>query len=643
MENNKRRLWILTSIILLGVWIFFAILFLRTAWLCDDAYISFRTVDNAVNGYGLRWNVNERVQAYTHPLWMLLHIPFYALTREMFLTAIFISFGVSMLTIILLTLGIAQNLSQVLIAVSILGFSRAFIDFSSSGLENPMSHLLLVIFMILFLSQKFTLKNLFLLSLIASLATLNRQDCILLYFPPLAYAWWQTENKKQGFILLCLGFIPLILWELFSIIYYGFPFPNTAYAKLGTGLWKIDLIKQGLWYYAFSWKRDFITLLVLFLSLFIPFYQRQKEVWACVIGIILYGFYIIWIGGDFMGGRFFSVPLLLATILLIRYSKLDQLKRGIPAICIFLITSFIQPHVPILTGSSFGKDLSGFKDEHGIGDERMFYFQVASLAHWEKGKPMPCNAFANQGRQYRQANKKITKSHGSVGYRGFFAGHVAHIIDYNALSDPLLARMPAACRPSWRIGHFWRYIPEGYIDSAGGDENRIKDTNLAEFFNHLKIITRGPLFTIERWRDIIKMNLGMYDYLIDKDRYQFPNLKKITYQDLKERITSNESAKIVVPKYGIEIQFDEIKKNDTITIELDSFDTFIILFFNDKNWIARKWIEKTWADPDKATVEPYTKHKIKVPFSARKKGYTAIRVFTYPGDADSTMRDIQFD
>lgn len=643
MQDNKKKLWLLTSIILLGIWIFFAILFLRTAWLCDDAYISFRTVENAVNGYGLRWNVNERVQAYTHPLWMFLHIPFYAITREMFLTGIFISFGVSMLTIILLTLGITQNLSQVLIAGSILGFSRAFIDFSSSGLENPMSHLLLVIFMILFLSQKFTLKNLFLLSLIASLATLNRQDCVLLYFPPLAYAWWQTENKRQGFFLLCLGFVPLVLWELFSVIYYGFPFPNTAYAKLGTGLWKIDLIKQGLWYYAFSWKRDFITLLVLFLSFIVPLYYKQKQVWVCVAGIFLYCLYIIWIGGDFMGGRFFSTPLLFATIIVTRYSKLDQFKKGIPVVLIFLITSLIQPDAPIMTNASFGKDLSEFKDNHGIGDERMFYFQVASLAIWESNKPMPCNAFAEQGRQYRKANQKITKAHGSVGYRGFFAGPVAHIIDYYALSDPLLARLPAIWRPSWRIGHFARYVPEGYIDSANNGENKIKDEKLAEFFEHLKTITREPLFSTTRWKDIIKMNLGMYDYLIDKDRYQFPNLKKMKYQNLKERITLNESAKIVVPKYGIEIQFDEIKKNDTITIDLDSFDTFIILFFNDKNWIGRKRIEKVWIDPDKQAIEPYTKHKIQVPFSARRKGYTAIRIFTYPGDADSAMRDIQFD
>jgi hypothetical protein len=48
----------------------FAIVVVRTSWLSDDAYITLRTVDNFVSGYGLRWNVAERVQTYTHPLWM---------------------------------------------------------------------------------------------------------------------------------------------------------------------------------------------------------------------------------------------------------------------------------------------------------------------------------------------------------------------------------------------------------------------------------------------------------------------------------------------------------------------------------------------------------------------------------------------
>ena len=46
----------------------YAILLVRTAWMCDDAFITLRTVDNFVQGYGLVWNVGERVQVYTHPL-----------------------------------------------------------------------------------------------------------------------------------------------------------------------------------------------------------------------------------------------------------------------------------------------------------------------------------------------------------------------------------------------------------------------------------------------------------------------------------------------------------------------------------------------------------------------------------------------
>ena len=45
---------------------------LRLAWLSDDAYITLRSVENFTHGYGAVYNVGERVQSFTHPLWMLL-------------------------------------------------------------------------------------------------------------------------------------------------------------------------------------------------------------------------------------------------------------------------------------------------------------------------------------------------------------------------------------------------------------------------------------------------------------------------------------------------------------------------------------------------------------------------------------------
>ena len=49
-----------------------AIAVVKDAWLSDDSFITLRTIDNVWHGYGLRWNPIERVQTYTHPLWMLL-------------------------------------------------------------------------------------------------------------------------------------------------------------------------------------------------------------------------------------------------------------------------------------------------------------------------------------------------------------------------------------------------------------------------------------------------------------------------------------------------------------------------------------------------------------------------------------------
>ena len=76
-----------------------AVILVRTAWVGDDAYFTFRTIDNFVHGLGLRWNAAERVQAYTHPLWMLVLTPFYWLTGEPFFTTIAVSIGLTLVAL----------------------------------------------------------------------------------------------------------------------------------------------------------------------------------------------------------------------------------------------------------------------------------------------------------------------------------------------------------------------------------------------------------------------------------------------------------------------------------------------------------------------------------------------------------------
>ena len=125
----------------------FAIAVTKDAWLSDDAFITLRTIDNFWHGYGLRWNPIERVQTYTHPLWMLLLGAAYGVTREPHLTTLAISLAVTAATVWVLL----RRLTPAGRAVAFvpLAGSRAFVDYSTSGLENPLSHLLLAAFWLL--------------------------------------------------------------------------------------------------------------------------------------------------------------------------------------------------------------------------------------------------------------------------------------------------------------------------------------------------------------------------------------------------------------------------------------------------------------------------------------------------------------
>ncbi len=104
-KQTKREYHIVTVFFIA----FFAVIVLRSAWLSDDAYITFRTVDNFINGYGLRWNIAERVQSYTNPLWMFCVSLMYYFSREVYYSVLLFSLAVSLTTIALLGFHIAKR------------------------------------------------------------------------------------------------------------------------------------------------------------------------------------------------------------------------------------------------------------------------------------------------------------------------------------------------------------------------------------------------------------------------------------------------------------------------------------------------------------------------------------------------------
>ncbi|MBU1627760.1 hypothetical protein KKB18_10365, partial [bacterium] len=392
----------------------YSLVLVRTAWICDDALITYRVVYNFINGYGLRWNTAERVQVYTHPLWMFLNAGVYFLTNEVYYTLIFTGIAVSVISVALYGFFIPSFPVAGILGILILIFSRSFMDFSAAGLENPMTHLLLVLFFIIYFrivgaqhavprasttrpytifkafcsenheSQHFSNvkpdgKKLFLLGLIAAFAITNRMDTILIYIPAMIYLLSKFRPLKRGIYLIAVSSTPFILWELFSLFYYGFLFPNTAYAKLNTGVSGILLMKHGFRYFVETFKYDPITLTVILISFVVPFLLRKRGYLPLSIGILFYLVYIIKIGGDYMAGRYFTAPIFLSAIILTQSAFKSFNKSFYIMLLSVLFLGFVTPYPTVFTGENFGWDKTTRNMIGSVTDNRRIFYKYSGL------------------------------------------------------------------------------------------------------------------------------------------------------------------------------------------------------------------------------------------------------------------------
>ena len=503
------------SIPLYMIIMLFAIVLVYSAWLHDDAYITFRTVDNFVNGNGLTWNVSERVETFTNPLWMFLVSIFYFFTNEIYYTSIILSIIISVLVILIFAFKISKTVLGAILGLGIFIFSKPFIDWSTSGLENPLTHLILVVFLLVYIKSRnnFNFKTLFLLSIITALGAVNRLDSLVLFLPCLVFAFLKLP-KIKGLYVVAIGLLPVIAWKGFSLFYYGFPLPNTAYAKvLNTGVSKTQLLQHGFYYFEDLIRWHPLTFFIIMAGMSIPFLIKDKRLIPIVLGIILYLIFILQMGGDYMTGRFFSAPLLVAVILISQYDF--KSFRCIPLLIlsgIVIVAGVMTPFTPLVSAEFYNPEEQGHGN--GIGDSRAYYYHGTGLLNNRNNIEIPNHPWALAGSKAGE-NGVSPIFWRVIGMYGFYAGPDIHIIDTYALGDPLLSKLPISKNQSWVIGHFERKLPPGYVNTLSLGLNIIEDKCLATYYDKLSLITRGNLFDGKRIQEIWNMNTGKYDYLID--------------------------------------------------------------------------------------------------------------------------------
>ncbi|MCP4349049.1 MAG: hypothetical protein GY795_26510 [Desulfobacterales bacterium] len=528
---QSKKVWHCLFIVLLCIAVY--VLF-RNAWVVDDAYITFRTVDNFVNGYGLTWNVGERVQVYTHPLWMFAVSLIYTVTSDVFYSSIVLCFVFAFSSVLLASYSVTDGFRNCLWKPSlfVIAFlsSKAVIDYASSGLENPLSYFIAALFFAKFLSvsngntsKHITEKDLGIFFFIASLAFFNRMDTILIYFPALIYLLYisRSLSKRRLIVVIVIATLPATLWILFSLVYYGYPFPNTAYAKVlcpeFPRSWKIRI---GLNHLASSFHWDTASYFVVGAALFWSLKKRSVNIIAPMTGVLLYMLFTVFSAASatHMNGRFFALPFFVSMLIFIY--KTDNVRlAAIVGVALIVYTAW-SPVSAIKFGTKayhpYPDTASSIDTKHYVLDEG------AALINWKSGRTLPDHGWYHYGEALKKTSGKVhiggAFGGDAIGYAGYAAGPGKYILDWVALSCPLLSRLPAN-QPEdvsyWRPGHFQRFIPKGYAESIATGRNMIHDDSLREYYEVILSITRGPIFTIDRFLHIWNMNLGRYDHLVE--------------------------------------------------------------------------------------------------------------------------------
>ncbi|HTK82022.1 MAG TPA: hypothetical protein VL633_07000 [Bacteroidota bacterium] len=362
----------------------------------DDAFISFRYARNAVNGFGLVYNVGEKVEGYTNFLWTMLIAAGMKLQIEpvKFSEVLGIFFYLCTLSLFCaiswkLNPRRSSGLFVIPLTAVCLAVHRDFSVYATSGLETSFyTFLISALFACMLFGRSRT--SLLLSGFIVVLAMMTRPDGIIFLMASAFYVVLKRKNVAGNlfalFLPVVLLFLPYWFWRY---SYFGAFFPNTYYAK------SIDqaYYARGIWYVIVYVQTYYILLLIPVIG-FIYLVRKIRstsqtqtlnESWKefsegseshpfvlSALFILIQLFYVIRIGGDFMFARFL-IPITPMLFFALEQLTLRQRKTLL----------YVSLCAAVIAGTAFRNNLFYNRDAISyIADE----FQWYPDSHLERAK-----------------------------------------------------------------------------------------------------------------------------------------------------------------------------------------------------------------------------------------------------------------
>ena len=466
-------------------------LVLRVGWMSDDGLINIRTALNLAHGNGVGFNAGERVQAFTSPLWFGLEYALGRPTGEFIITAILLGALCSVAAVALVAHA-ARSMRQAAFVFLAFAMSCSLIDFSTGGLENGLAMLVTVLVLLAATRPLTSWWRWLLAGLAIGAALLVRQDHVLLVGPVgalLAWRGWRTDRRGLA-TLVAAAAVPVVVWSAVSWATFGSLVPNTLAAKTNVEISQWKLLGAGLNYLGVTAWSDPVIAVAMLLGVGVALWRGDALQRAAAAGVLVYVAYLLWIGGDFMAGRFLTTPAIVclwlaATVEVPAVGRFDAGRVAWAAVG--LVAALGVWPMGVERPSSTSDPRWALVDRHGVADEAAVWRAQGWTLSAALGDDTPI-AFGEHADDYPDMHElqwlEAHWSHvvpapkgvarpvkvicGGIGGFGLDGGPELHVIDTCALVDAFLADLPWHMPPSgyWRIGHWARELPAGYEDAV---------------------------------------------------------------------------------------------------------------------------------------------------------------------------------
>ncbi|MEC8381785.1 MAG: hypothetical protein VXZ96_15755 [Myxococcota bacterium] len=400
----------------------------RLAWVCDDAFISYRYAVHFVDGIGLVYNAGEQVEGYTNFLWTIV-LAFGAAFGAP-LPEWSIGLGLGCYLMALIGLAWKPNQTQLDWYALLAGASIVhFRIFATSGLETMMMVACLVWTLRCFEAN--AMRAAFFLSFLACL--IRPEGAALLGLGTV----WGIRNKK-AWVPMCISLFGVFAYALWKWWYFGDLLPNTYYAKVDEPRWS-----QGLDYLWASFG-DHIGAAVVFVIPLLCWRQLRANQWLSISLMAVYTVHVAKVGGDFMLGRF-ALPIMACGLMVLKpfFDRLSFSERLKYLVWFMLLWIPLRPSDARLHAS-------------GVGQERDWYPKFWQEEAQRQGEIM---------KTYLTGTDIKMVIYGGQAMLGFYSDAPWILEGMAGLTDKALARMPNRNR---RVGHGAKAtIP--YLQSRGID------------------------------------------------------------------------------------------------------------------------------------------------------------------------------